>query len=734
MNDFCFSLLTNLLRTTAFLSVTAIVVFVVLKLSRCQSSRVHRVAWCLVILQGLLFVRVPWSIHWARQPTPLAVQAEVLPSNDEPKSLPGDTGIEFAPAMPEATIAFTPQIAQPPMQLGIAEIVSRHWVEWAALAWFGGIVMLVGTWICRYIRFLRTLPLGEPVPEMWQKEFIAALGMNGRQPPLELRITDDAGPLLCRRFGGYVLLVPKSLWPSLGAQERQAILRHEIGHYRRGDLWKSIAIRLLALPHWFNPFAWIAVRRFDEAAEWACDELAAAKEVSATAFANTLLKICESTRSYGVIVPAARGSSVRRRIGRLISLPSKGDSIMRKSIVFGLSTILLAAGALEMRLVADEPPLPQAMPPVILPADPDAPAPNYAQEMIKDAETTFQATQAAYDAGTVPMEPLYTWSRKWLQAILDVPAMRDQRLAAYQAHRDRMKQLYDEVHAKFLVGAKGGEADRNFAVKFYLAEANLWLSQQSGKAGAAAGVTDKNVGTRIEVYPISVADLDTVVKVVQTMLAGRPDVGLTIDAKTNSLVVQARPEEHAKIRELLGKLDVKPREFVVKPVAAADGVNTAAPAVEIVKRPAAGLPASTQVTYEVKSPAELIKILQPLLAGQPHVEMKSFASNSQLIVSAPAEQQEAIRALVSRVDRAGTAVADGAAKPSEPQKRIVAKFTNVDPAAAQKMLPQLAPEGSNYQVIYDFQDKSLVVKAPPEQNAPTNTEAPAATGQTAEKK
>ena len=90
------------------------------------------------------------------------------------------------------------------------------------------------------------------------------------------------------------------------------------------------------------------------------------------------------------------------------------------------------------------------------------------------------------------MEPMYTWSRKWLQAILDVPAMCDERLAAYQAHRDRMKNLDDEVHAKYLVGAKGGEADRNFAAKFYLAEANLWVAQQSGKTGPAAGVPDKN--------------------------------------------------------------------------------------------------------------------------------------------------------------------------------------------------------------------------------------------------
>src|SRR5262249_54471037 len=58
-----------------------------------------------------------------------------------------------------------------------------------------------------------------------------------------------------------------ALWRQLDSGERLAILRHELAHYRRGDLWKSLVARLLALPHWFNPLAWRAGRRFDEAAE-----------------------------------------------------------------------------------------------------------------------------------------------------------------------------------------------------------------------------------------------------------------------------------------------------------------------------------------------------------------------------------------------------------------------------------------------------------------------------------
>jgi type II secretory pathway component GspD/PulD (secretin) len=394
---------------------------------------------------------------------------------------------------------------------------------------------------------------------------------------------------------------------------------------------------------------------------------------------------------------------------------------------------------MQVKLVADGPAAdtPKSVPAAA--ADPiELAISDQAKEMVAAAEKAYQTSTAAYLAETVSLEQVFAWSRRWLQAAVDAANSPGERGKVYRDHRDRMQQLFDEIRLKYTVGARGGEADRYEAARFYLAEANLWVDRDvkslRGLGSGDATMPDKNTEARVDVYHLGLADPETVLKVLQTTLAGAPDVRMMVDAKSNDLIVNARPAEHAKIRELLGKLyGTQRREFVVNPAVKA-GPNPAAPGVEIVTRTGPGMPASTQVTYEVKSPAELIKILQPLLAGQPRVEMKSLANNSQLIVSAPAEQQEAIRALVAHVDRVGTAVADGAAKVSEPQKRIVAKFTNVDPAAAQKMLPQLAPEGSNYQVIYDFQDKSLVVKAPPEQNVPTNTEAPAATGRTAEKK
>ena len=56
------------------------------------------------------------------------------------------------------------------------------------------------------------------------------------------------------------------------------MLLHEAQHVRRHDILKSLIARVLVLPQWFNPVAWMALRRFDEAAEWACDEVCRAKD------------------------------------------------------------------------------------------------------------------------------------------------------------------------------------------------------------------------------------------------------------------------------------------------------------------------------------------------------------------------------------------------------------------------------------------------------------------------
>ncbi len=59
---------------------------------------------------------------------------------------------------------------------------------------------------------------------------------------------------------------------------------------------------------------------------------------------------------------------------------------------------------------------------------------------------------------------------------------------------------------------------------------------------------------QFEVYPITSVDSALAMSVMQTLLSGHPDVKLSQDAKTGSLMVLARPSEHATIRATLDQM------------------------------------------------------------------------------------------------------------------------------------------------------------------------------------
>ncbi|HEY4313143.1 MAG TPA: M56 family metallopeptidase [Pirellulales bacterium] len=222
-------------------------------------------------------------------------------------------------------------------------------------AWISGILALVSFWLVGYIRFVRRLPCAREGDADWLAQWQSLLAEQNVRAAVPLRVTHDTGPMLCRLPRGYELLVPGSLWRELSVAERAAILRHELAHLVRGDVWKSLAARVLALPHWFNPFAWWAVRRFDEAAEWSCDRAAAA-ENSTTAYARALLRLGEAAGRHAAYSPAARGRPLASRIRRLLAARSHEDSPTKKALLLTACIGFAVAALVRVELVAQEAP------------------------------------------------------------------------------------------------------------------------------------------------------------------------------------------------------------------------------------------------------------------------------------------------------------------------------------------------------------------------------------------
>lgn len=342
-----------LIRTTLATSAAAIAARALLAWLRIDAPRVHRTAWLLVIAQGWLFFPLTIEIETALPPATTKRAAGLVPAEvHEAETLQFENEAQWGQgpfATGDSPLATAPpsQKVSDPLPLAIA-------------AWLlgGSVIVVVAAY--RYMCVLCILPLGStPNEPTWQAEWQSALAAAKlrRRQTVDLRVTVALGPLLHWAPWSYLILVPRELWSALASPERQAILRHELAHLRRHDLWKSLAIRILALPQWFNPLVWLAVRRFDEAAEWACDDAAAATDAGRLTFAASLLQAAEyAVAPYPASAPAARGV-LTRRIHRLVSPRFKEESKMKLLVVPLLLLLLAMFQTLRIeRVVAEETP------------------------------------------------------------------------------------------------------------------------------------------------------------------------------------------------------------------------------------------------------------------------------------------------------------------------------------------------------------------------------------------
>ncbi|HUY35175.1 MAG TPA: M56 family metallopeptidase [Pirellulales bacterium] len=284
-----------------------------------------------------------------------------------------------------------------------------------------------------------------------------------------------------------------------------AVLLHESAHYERGDVWKSLAARLLALPQWFNPFAWWAVWNFDEAAEWACDEaVRRAAPENTPAYGRALLLLGAGKAAHGMLNSAAQGRGLVLRIKRLLTTNLREDSIMKKTLVIAIGLTLLLAGGLRVRLVAREEAkrnqaqLSRAEDPLrAAAAKVDA-----ARSMLDSAKKAHKIAMESYSKGLFPFSDVYPWSRRWLDAERALAESKNDQIAALMApfryavlynstaeskndqiaaltqHWKRMEELHLQV-SRLVAGRQAAEFDE-ISAEYYVAEAESWLVAAGG--------------------------------------------------------------------------------------------------------------------------------------------------------------------------------------------------------------------------------------------------------------
>lgn len=331
-----------LFRGSLILLAGYITLAIALRLLRPQQTFVRQAACGLVLLAAWQPFAWEWKVAWYPAPEVVA-QEELPPASDlqaEPPTSP--------PAIPAATQAPEPPPATRPH-------IRLPRLQWSAL-WSAGIAALLLHGTINYVLMLRRLRRSQPPPLAWQREWEQVCREARVSNPIPLRITADLGPMLGLLPRGFAVLLPQTYWQNLGPAARQAVLRHELAHYVRGDVFSTLAFRLLALPFWFHPAAWRLSAWFEEAAEDACDR-AAVRGGEPVAFARALEQLLTnvSPSISPTLGRCARSHPLVARVRRVLSPIPSEDSLMKTSLVWAAAALVAVSAAVKIQLVAQEP-------------------------------------------------------------------------------------------------------------------------------------------------------------------------------------------------------------------------------------------------------------------------------------------------------------------------------------------------------------------------------------------
>ncbi len=70
-----------------------------------------------------------------------------------------------------------------------------------------------------------------------------------------------------------IILLPET---DYSEEEKSVIIKHEMTHMRRGDIWYKLLLVVANAVHWFNPVIYLMVRRANRDLEYSCDDIVVA--------------------------------------------------------------------------------------------------------------------------------------------------------------------------------------------------------------------------------------------------------------------------------------------------------------------------------------------------------------------------------------------------------------------------------------------------------------------------
>ncbi len=214
------------------------------------------------------------------------------------------------------------------------EVTSSPFLWWdlLALIWILGIFGTLGYRLVGYKRFVKYIRrIGEPI------------ALNVELPKrLHVYKTKEAVSPMVTGILHPILILPED---ALKESRLSYVLRHELIHYRRGDLiWRWLAVLAMSI-HWFNPVVYVATAQMQEACEISCDWCVVQhmEQAKRDDYMRVILELLAMTISKKQIL-TTQMTSEKKQLQRRFSMIRNQKAFGKKKIFFSVcvGTMLLS--------------------------------------------------------------------------------------------------------------------------------------------------------------------------------------------------------------------------------------------------------------------------------------------------------------------------------------------------------------------------------------------------------
>lgn len=297
----------RLLGASVDLAILAALVWGALRLLRPRSPRLVALLWLLVMVRPLIGLAFGPAILLDLPAVRLGTEGEQVAQRKE-------VHVEQAAAGAATTTFETVQVDR------------MFMLAWTAgWLWAAGLLTLVLAAAVDRLRLRRLLSGAEPAPAALRHRLTSTarrLWIGGELP--ELLVTRSLeSPALAGTWRP-AILIPAWLAEEGSAEHLDCALGHELTHWKAKDHLSGFVRQLFQTVFFFHPVAWWVGRRWEEAAELACDRALVSSEEEAASYAERLYEMLAKARRRKRMAVAGGLFATRTQIGRRIAALLRG--------------------------------------------------------------------------------------------------------------------------------------------------------------------------------------------------------------------------------------------------------------------------------------------------------------------------------------------------------------------------------------------------------------------------